>query len=230
MINPDKSLILITHPRSGSTWFQDKLTQFNLWELFNLGIKWNHTPDRPLLISTSNQINVNEIPNRIQAFYNYQSTKGPVSAKIHLNQLHDGLVEFIQKNDFELVDLRRKDVKAILVSYVIATVTKEWVGKIRTHTITINKEDFDIAVGGLVSSKKNNILMHELFPHIKTFYYEDCLSWEPSDWWKSSSRILKQNAKSITTITNVDELDGWINDVNWSELFPPDHLGLTNNV
>ena len=54
IFNINKSVIILSHPRSGSTWIQDSLPQFNLSELFtmycgiksvdiNTGIRYNYS-------------------------------------------------------------------------------------------------------------------------------------------------------------------------------------------
>ena len=54
ILDPTKSVIILSHPRSGSTWIQDSLPQFNLSELFtmycgiksvdiNTGIRYNYS-------------------------------------------------------------------------------------------------------------------------------------------------------------------------------------------
>ena len=40
MIDSNKSVIIFSHPRSGSTWFQDGFSQYNLSELFNIYLKY----------------------------------------------------------------------------------------------------------------------------------------------------------------------------------------------
>lgn len=226
MIDPTKNLIILTHPRSGSTWFQSKLSHFNCHELFNLGVRFHYTPKGPKAIEFGLKLTKDELQNRIRAFNHYKKQYRTVSIKIHLNQLHDGITDFIKSEDFEIIDLRRRDIPSALMSYIIAVNTQEWTGEIQKRNIKIDYDQFCHVIESFQQCKLNNIMFHNLFPNIKTIYYEDSMHWNVSSYWKFKSWIRKQDAKSITVIENLDALNRWISALDYTELFPPDHEGL----
>lgn len=212
MIDPRKSLIIFTYPRSGSTWFQDKLIHLNLQEMMNYNVKFKFTrngveyervydSDRPPIDET--------LRHRIELFRWYHNTYCPVSLKIQTRYLHDSVIDALQSMDFQYIVLRRKDRLASLLSFLIVTYTAEWGGKTTPHTITVDKSTFDSVLSVLKDFDNQVQKLEQIFP-MHTVYFEDALSWQSCNWWKASSNIVVQNAKSCTTIINKSELDEWI--------------------
>lgn len=228
MIQTDKSIVIITHPRSGSNWFCDSLKMYSMAELFNLTIHYRYLPytkiatyNHPMPADKST-----ELQKRIQRFYQMEVMKGKMSVKIHTNHYEPELLPFLQNPDFNIIDLRRRDMYAVFMSYAIATVTGEFKGEITIPEITISRQVFESVHYWLATAKKINMYLHSILPQIKTVYYEDCLQWPESAWWTKDVKIPIQDAKNKTTIINIDEVNQWMASIDWRDLFPPDHESL----
>ena len=229
MIDKNKDTIILTHPRSGSNWFQLNLHHFNLSELFNLGIYWNFKDSGPSIMS-ENQVYISNIEDeinlRLEKFNFYRCKFSPVSVKIHLNQWHAMLEKLVINPDFQIIDLRRKNIIAVIWSYLIAMSTHEWIGHIKIKEITINKKTFDTVIDALRTAKHHNEHFHKVLPNIITIYYEDILNLSSCDYWIGRNVIPIQAAKNRTNIINRQEVESWISELNLHDIFPENHESL----
>lgn len=229
MIDKNKDTIILTHPRSGSNWFQLNLHQFNLSELFNLGIHWQYTDKGPVIIAENqgSKINTdNEIIVRLEKFYFYQSKFNPVSVKIHLTQWYQPLEQLLTNSNFQIIDLRRKNIIAVIWSYLIAMSTHEWIGHVKIKELTISRSIFDIVISALRRAKHHNEHFHKVLPNIITIYYEDILNLTSCDYWLGRNVIPIQAAKNRTNIINRQEVESWISELNLHDIFPENHESL----
>jgi hypothetical protein len=217
MIDPQKSLAIFTYPRSGSTWFQDKLNHFNLQEMMNYNVKFKFTRDwlefdraywieRPPLDQT--------LKYRVEMLKFYHRNHAPVSLKIQTRYMKPEIASALKELDFQYIALERRDRLATVLSFLIVVYTDEWGGKTTPHEITIQRNMFDYVMEVLMGFEYQLEELRKEFP-IKTIYFEDALSWEACDWWKPDSNITVQNAKSITTITNRQQVDEWIKECGY---------------
>lgn len=215
MIDHSKSIVIFTYPRSGSTWFQDKLPHFNLQEMMNYNVKfkfnrdslsferayWQERPPIEVIMKY-----------RVEMLKYYCRNYGPVSLKIQTRYMdRPEIFSGLHSLDFQYVSLERKDRLSTLLSFLIVLYTDQWGGKTTPHTITVERSQFDYVLSVLNGFDLELARLKREFP-IQQLYFEDALSWPESTSWKGISNISVQNAKSITTITNREQVDAWIKD------------------
>lgn len=212
MIDPQKSIVIFTYPRSGSTWFQDKLPHYNLQEMMNYNVKFKFTreglsfnraywTDRPPLDVI--------LRYRVEMLRYYYRNFSPVSLKIQTRYLQPQIHNVLHELDFQYVALRRRNMHATVWSYLITMCTNEWGGAPTAQTITISREIFDEVDAVLRNYDLELQQLQSQYP-ITTVYYEDALQWTPCEWWRESTNITVQNAKAITTVANRDEVENWL--------------------
>jgi hypothetical protein len=230
MISPSKSLVIFSHHRSGSTWFQNGLSHFNAFELLNLDISWksidhrpefknslaqyytidNYTTDLYLGIDTEN-----ELTNRFRIYNELESKHAPMSTKVHTCQVNDAVIDFLSSKELDYVLIERKDKISTFWSFIIAQTTLQFhFFQPKTQEITITKEVFKSVSDKMLDFKNEVVRLKKIFP-IQHMYYEDILNLEMSDWWvRPNNRIKIQNAAIMTTITNRDEVMNWIQEID----------------
>lgn len=214
MIDTSRSVILLAHPRSGSTWFQFNLPQKNFWELFNWGIKWELKNNQFVVVNKVNQFVMPDIVfERIEDFKKYEKKFGPISAKLHTLQFDKHLLDFFQSTSAQFVSITRKDYESVIWSYCIALITQEWIETVNTKEIYVDRNTFNIVIDCLRLGETN---LNEIKKHVNVIdiIYEDALQFPKSEWWKNDHRtIKKQDAKNKIVITNREEVQGWIRDL-----------------
>ena len=219
MIDKEKSVVILTHPRSGSTWFQNNLVQKNLHEFFNWKIFWVYGKDevnypmydvdlpRPSLYFQ-----------RIKKFKDYQNVHGQVSAKLFTGQYVPELLDFFTSNtdNIQFIHLSRKNLHNVIWSYCISATTNIWKIIPPHHCITIPRKTFDTVIFFMELCFKNLNLIKTHIPVIEMIY-EDALSFKKSDWWRyDNTTYIIQNLKNHLTIENKEEVNNWILEYNMS--------------
>ena len=223
MIDSNKSVIIFSHPRSGSTWFQDGFSQYNLSELFNIYLKYTinngiHFSYSPAYCGNTDK-NI-ELHNRFEIYNQFVEQYGAVSVKLHCNHYNDTIGSFLKTIDTHYILLERRDKIKTLWSLLIAWCTLELhittvITSKNQKSVTISKDVFDQCVNILKQCDNNSrIIISKYNPTI--IYYENLLNDQYPNWWTPNSRYLIQNAKEYTNIINVDEVNNWIS--NFTEL------------
>ena len=230
MINPSKSLVIFSHPRSGSTWFQNGLSHFNAFELLNLDISWKSTMHRPEFKNSIAQYYAiddykpdiyqsadmkTELDNRFRIYNELENQHSPMSVKIHTCQVNDDIIKFLSSKTVEYVLIERKDKIATFWSYIIAQTTLKFhFFQPKEQEITVTKEVFKSVSDKMLNFQNEVTELKKIFP-IQHIYYEDINNLEVSDWWvRPNNRIKIQNAAIMTTITNRDEVMNWIGEID----------------
>lgn len=230
MISPSKSLVIFSHPRSGSTWFQNGLSHFNTFELLNLDISWNPIEYRPEFKNSIAQyyamgdyipdiyLNTDmkdELDNRFKIYNELENKHAPMSTKIHTCQVNESIVDFLSSKELDYVLIERKDKIATFWSFIIAQTTLQFhFFQPKVQEITVTKEVFKSVSDKMLNFQNEVDSLKKIFP-IQHMYYEDVFNLEVSDWWvRPNNRIKIQNAAIMTTITNRDEVMNWIQEID----------------
>ena len=220
MIDPKKSVVIFSHPRSGSTWFQKSLPQFNLSELFLLRLQFNGETDRGIRANylkqrpVYNDVNA-EMQYRFKLYTEYASTR-PVSVKTHTFLSDDIILDFLKKQDAQFVLLNRRNKLDTFWSALISWHTLNWHQEASTTPFTANKLYFDSVVDWLKKSKDECVMIRNTFD-VQEHYYEDFIHYPKSDWFNPAP-VLVQNAKAVTPIVNREEVEKWLEEVDFSSL------------
>lgn len=219
MIDSNKSVIIFSHPRSGSTWFQDCLPQYNLSELFNIYLRIKNVDiNNGIQYSYSHEYNGNvdknvELNSRFEIYKQFLNSYGTVSLKIHCHHYNNSIESFLKTLDTQYVLLERRDKNATLWSLLIAWCTLQLHitsnNSKRTQSITISKEVFDQCINILNQCDNDSRIITTIYnPTI--IYYEDLLTNKVFDYIVPNSTYIIQNAKEYTSIINLDEVNAWI--------------------
>jgi len=213
MIDPNKSVVIFSHPRSGSTWFQQSLPHFNLSELFLLRMNvLAYTPEQLTIIySQKKPVYEDESIELKRRFdiYSYYADSRPVSVKIHTLLITEQIIDFLKTQDVQYVLLSRKNKSDTFWSALIAWHTMNWHGVARPMELTVRKQEFDAVTDWMKKHDDECKLIRDTFD-VKEIYYEDFIHYPKSEWFDPSNNVIVQNAKSVTKITNIDEVNQWI--------------------
>jgi hypothetical protein len=212
MIDPNKSVIIFSHPRSGSTWMQDSLPQFNLGELFTLHCE---ITDQNLeskieykYVDFKGDVET-ELLKRFDVAERFMAHHSAVSIKIHVSTLTESICKFIEKHDFQYVMIERENKSDTFWSLLIALNTKQFHNKVTFTNITVPRWSFDATVKVMKDTEiKRQEVIERFSPYIVT--YDELLVKEPSASWIPSKDFRVQNAKSKVKIDNLSEVQQWI--------------------
>jgi len=210
-LDPNKSIVIFSHPRSGSTWIQDSLPQFNLSELFtmychiksvdiNSGIRYRYSSEP-----------ANDLDYRFELFDKFQKQHNAISVKVHLHLLTDEICNFFESKDLQYILLERNNNMDTFWSLLIALNTLELHNTINTKTIFVSRQSFDDAVYIMNECKNRIDEVRRRFKPIEIIY-EDLIQEPISAVWNPSSKYIIQNAKDKTEITNIEEVTFWLKD------------------
>ena len=228
MIDPNKSLIIFSHPRSGSHWVQECIctakqhTFFNLREFFNLvatyEIDYTLKVARGNLRTSNVTSYLDERNQRIQLYKQIQSTYGTVCAKIHVeNAIIPEILNFLlkEKSNTQYILLERKNKMDVFWSHLIAYTTNQWHIKtnspnieVEPQSIEVKKDAVEKVISSLLTFDKNSSILQNNFD-ITHVYYEDLLTQQNSEWWNTNSEFNLQNSKDRVVITNYSQVLEW---------------------
>lgn len=213
ILDPHKSVIILSHPRSGSTWIQDSLPQFNLSELFTMycGIK-------SVDIDTGIRYNYSTIANRdldyrFELFDKFKDKHKAISVKTHLHLLTDQLCEFFAERDLQYLLLERKNKRDTFWSLLIALNTLELHNTINKKNINVSLSSIDDAVYIMRECDNKIKTVCERFNPIK-IYYEDMIQLPKSEWYNPSNKYIIQDAKTKVTIDNLTEVLNYLDKIS----------------
>ena len=213
MINPNKSLVIFSHPRSGSTWFQNSLKQYSLGELFNLNIK---------VISYDKDIHFSfekhgydlsnaeaELQKRFEIFNHFASIKNSVSVKIHTTLLNQQIINFFKTKDIQYIILDRLSKSDTFWSFLIGWNLNSWHDEILPQSITATPYSFEKVMKVMSNLDKSLKVATDNFSP-NTIHYENLITMKNNEWFNSTSRYKLVNGKSVVNVVNLNEVNGWL--------------------
>lgn len=213
ILDPNKSVIILSHPRSGSTWIQDSLPQFNLSELFTMycGIK-------SVDINTGIRYNYSTIANtdidyRFELFDKFTKEHQAISVKTHLHLLTEQLCMFFAERDLQYLLLERKNKRDTFWSLLIALNTLELHNTINKKNINVSISSIDDAIYIMKECDRKIVSISKMFNPTK-IYYEDMIALPKSEWWNPSAKYVVQDAKNIVTIENITEVMNYLHKIS----------------
>ncbi len=221
MIDPTKSVVIFSHPRSGSTFFQKSLPHYYLGEMFLKKIQINGFDDRGML---NNYVKgeptfdsyENELERRFKLYSHYTGIK-PVSIKVHLIMKNDQIINFLKKQeDTQFVLVKRENKLDTFWSNLISWHTLDWHGPVKQTNLTINRVIFNMVIDMMRSYRTECDNIKSMFD-VKEFVFENFIKYPKSDWFNPAPTFI-QNAKEATTITNIDEVNQWIEEAKITEI------------
>lgn len=202
-INPDQDVIIISHPRSGSTWLQSCLPHVNCSEPFSKFVTVNfHGNDvtfdqlpKPTQYSESEYIAF--MSDRIAGLSKVTKPKSVKIHSFHLNR--PDIVDWVNSQNATVVFLERRDKLKAFKSLAIAYTLNAWIIPITASSVTV---DMDM-VGNLlnrvidpnVESNKNK-LSHK----IQTACYEDLVL---------ENKLVSSNPPAHKQNTTDVKIDNW---------------------
>jgi len=220
MIDPSKSLVIFSHPRSGSTWFQNSLKQYSLGELFNLNIK---------VLSYDNDIHFSfekhgydlttadvELQKRFDIFNHFTSIKNSVSVKIHTNLLNQQIINFLKTKDLQYIALDRLNKSDTFWSFLIAWNLNNWHDEILPQSIIVTPHSFEKVMKVMSNLNKSLEVVTDNFS-LNTIHYEDLINMKNNEWFNSTDRYTVLNGKSVVSILNLDEVKSWLTNAGYEQ-------------
>jgi len=213
MIDPNKSIVIFSHPRSGSTWFQNSLKQQSLGELFNLNIK---------VLSYDKDIHFSfekhgydldtaevELQKRFDIFNHFVSIKNPVSVKIHTTLLNQQMINFLKTKDLQYIVLDRLSKSDTFWSFIIGWNLNSWHNEILPQSITVTPYSFEKVMKVMSNLDESLEIVTDNFSP-NTIHYEDLISMKNNEWFTSTNHYKVVNGKDVVSILNLDEVNGWL--------------------
>jgi hypothetical protein len=223
-INLSKSIVIFSHPRSGSHWVQAMLPQLNLGELFFFdhavanydehGISYDFWKNNGKQIDYDKELYV-----RSQILEFYQNKNIPVSIKINqfdnIYKLYPELQKFVNS----YVILKRKDLDSSFWSLILAMHTGSWKSAPEGNiAITVKKTKLALSIKLMKDFiQMQNKLENDFFANV--MYYEDIL--ESSIDTQSNSedkKFAKIGSKEKTIISNLQEVNLWLEEYQFQKL------------
>jgi hypothetical protein len=213
MIDPNKSLVIFSHPRSGSTWFQNSLKQYSLGELFNLNIKViSYDKDIHFIfekhgydLSTAEV----ELQKRFDIFNYFESTKNSVSVKIHTTLLNPQMITFLKTKELQYIVLDRLSKYDTFWSFLIGWNLNSWHDEILPQSITATPYSFKKVMKIMSNLEESLKVVTDNFS-LNTIHYEDLINMKNNEWFSNTTRFKVVNGKSVVNILNVDEVNNWL--------------------
>lgn len=219
-IEPNKDLIIIGHPRSGSFWLQSCMPHFNCRETFNtvnfdiLRIQDNRffLSQYKSVILPKDQEEI-EIQNRLKWL---EQVKTPKCVKIltfqfqyaERKEYNQTIFDWVNAQDANIVWIKRKDNEASLKSLLVADALGAYVGKINAKSVTVNLDRLPWLIDSLTYCK-DDFIRSKINKPIVDVVYEDLLADPNFD--KSRSNMVEQHTTDVK-ITNYDEVLKYIDD------------------
>jgi len=209
-IPDDKNVVILSHPRSGSSWFQSCLPHYNCFEAFNtkfMDIKQlsiNPPKFSFPVRSESNNLSSEETTNLIiKRMKMLELIKSPISVKVHYSYMENIIADWIIKQNPTVIDIARKDKISTFKSLCISLYYKKFYNNHPTDPIKITVDDnikkIHSSIYSIPESAKRILDKFDT----KTFYYEDLMTHELTS--RNPRPIIQQNTKEII-IENWEEI------------------------
>jgi LPS sulfotransferase NodH len=210
---PDRNVLILSEPRSGSHWFQSCLPgHYSLGEFFNVrniekfDFKENHAePGRYLERDLSTEREAELLTERFAVCREFPR---PYSVKVHKHQLNDAIVAWINGGDARLVLLERRDKVRALNSLLIANHLKKFMGTLTPSTIRVTRKNFDESITALWGHEAK---LRKISRPWNAIFYEDMLVREKSvDFDPGRSWVVNQFSRHQVQIENWLEVMDWL--------------------
>lgn len=214
-INPNRDVIIISHPRSGSTWLQSCLPHVNCSEPFSRFMTVSYQDDNisctlqktPTPYSSAAEFSA-MVSDRVLKL---SSITKPKSVKIHSILLQNqDIIDWINAQDATVVFLERRDKLKAFKSLLIAYKLHAWFGPITESSVNI-----DINVAAELYNRVNdpniNLNKKKLTHQSQTVYYEDLMS--ENKLVSSNPPAQIQNTTDVI-IENWDEISAYLSSIN----------------
>jgi hypothetical protein len=213
-IPDDKNLIILSQPRSGSTWFQSCFPQYNCTEAFN--IRYMNMDEqngklefcfRKQPFTASSEETTRLIAQRIEKI---NKITVPKSLRVHVAQVEDIIGDWITQQNATIISISRKDKIATFKSLCVALQQQKFIGQLSTESFSVNIDErikkIYYAIYYVPDSAKRIMDSYD----INNFYYEDLLT---SNLISHNPPVLEQNTKDIV-IENWGEILNYLDDNN----------------
>lgn len=214
IVNKNKDVIIIGHPRSGSFWMQSCLPHFNCRETFNtvnfdiLRIEGNRfflSKYKSVLLDKAQEDA--EIEKRI-ALLNQVAV--PKCVKIltfqfqyaHRTEYNQRIFDWVNQQDADIYWIKRKDKLASFKSLLVADSLGAYVGKIAQTETSINVDRLPWLIDSLTYSK-DSYIRSQINKPIIDVTYEDLL--EDPEFDKSQTTMVEQHSTDVA-ITNWNQV------------------------
>lgn len=176
-IDKNKDVIIISHPRSGSNWFQSSLEHFNSREIFSLNSNFTgEIRNRTFVMSKYSDIKLQNsvIYDRIKLL---NSITEPKSVKIHTFHFNEEILNWLYKQSCTVVWLERKDKLAAFKSLLIAKTLNQFVGPVTAKSVNVTLHDINYWYRLINTPVEliNNIKSH-IATDINYVFYEDMIN------------------------------------------------------
>lgn len=218
IVNPNRDLIIIGHPRSGSYWLQSCMSHFNCREAFNtvnfdiLRIE----EDRFFLskfkdVTLPKDLEDIEIQSRIDWI---KQVTVPKCVKIltfqfqyaERKEYNQTIFDWVNEQDADICWIKRRDREASLRSILIADALGVYVGKIPQTSVTIDLARLPWLIDS-ISYSRDEYIRSKITKPIHDVVYEDLLNDPNFD--KSKSKMIEQHSSDVE-ITNYDDVLAYI--------------------
>ena len=213
-INPNRDVIIISHPRSGSTWLQSCLPHVNCFEPFSKFITINFHGDhvKCTLLKEPKQYSESEFVTMMSdRILEMSGLTKPKSVKIHSFYLNrPDMVDWINAQDATVVFLGRRDKLKAFKSLLIAYSLHAYIGPISKSSVTVDM-NMVAELYKRVNDPNIDLNKNKLKHKIQTVYYEDLIL--ENKLVSSNPPAVKQNTTDVV-IENWDQIHEWMLSVN----------------
>lgn len=202
-INPDQDVIIISHPRSGSTWLQSCLPHLNCSEPFSKWLTVDFQGDDITFGQHSEPKHYTDsefVSLVLDKMSDLSKITKPKSVKIHSFLLNrPGIVNWINEQNATVVCLERRDKLKAFKSLIIAYTLNNWIGPMPKSSVTVDinmvADLYKRVVDPNLEANKNK-LQHE----IQTAYYEDLLL---------ENKLISSNPPALQQHTTHVVIENW---------------------
>jgi hypothetical protein len=206
-IDPNRDIIIIGHPRSGSYWLQSCLPHFNCREAFNvLNFDIVGQKDNRFVMANYKDIELTKeeelkkIEERIKLV---DEITVPKCVKILTYQFNDLILEWVNRQNADIIWIERLDNRKAFRSLLIADKLGAYVGRVDDATITVDLSRALWLHKKLKDEDRDEWIMENLKAPVQEVYYENLVNDETFD--KSSSSMKIQNTTKVI-ISNWQEI------------------------
>jgi hypothetical protein len=206
-INSNRDVIIIGHPRSGSYWLQSCLPHFNCREAFNV-LNFDVVGQRDNRLVLSNYRDT-ELPKEEELRLIEERIKlidditVPKCVKILTYQFNDLILDWVNKQDADIIWIERLDNRKAFRSLLIADKLGAYVGQVDDATITVDPSRALWLHGKLKDDERDEWIMENINGDVEEVYYENLLNDTTFD--KSLSPMKIQNTTKVN-ISNWQEI------------------------
>ncbi len=212
VLDPNKPVVIFSHPRSGSTWIQDSLPQFNLSELFTLYCKIKSVDLEKGIHYEYSTTAASDIDYRFELFELFKKRHTAISVKIQLHLLTRDICKFFEGQELQYVLIDRTNKLDTFWSLLIALHTLEFHNTLNTKKIVVTKELFLSAKRILNVCENTKTIIREKFKPTEIIY-ENFIQDSSLYTTTISKKYIVQNSKNKVVIENIEEVTDWLKNI-----------------